>query len=102
MQIDRIPPWFASEKADSAAARLGEPEQNADRRGLSRPVRAKEAVHLTCGDGEVGAVGGAHAAEPLFEADGLNDRVHDSHATINSVICESRDAAAGAATLLAL
>jgi len=68
VQRGRVPPRVAAEQGDVAAVLVEQAEQNADRGGLARAVRAEEGMHLADGDRQVKAVKRRCLAEELAVA----------------------------------
>jgi hypothetical protein len=76
VQRHHVAPRVAVEQAQGAAVRAQQAEQDADRRGLARPVGSQEAVHLAGGDLEVEAVERLRVAEGLAQ---IRDRDRGRH-----------------------
>jgi len=63
-----VPPRVATEQAHPPGVRPQQPEQDADRRRLARPVGAQEAVYLAAADVHIDAVQGGELAEGLRQS----------------------------------
>lgn len=68
VQLDRVLPRVLAEELGPAGVGAQQPQQDADRRGLSRPVGPEETVHLTCFDGEVETREGVRPTERLVQS----------------------------------
>ena len=89
VQCGGLGPRVAAEERRLASRRTGQPQQDAERGGLPGAVRSEEAVDLAGVDREVESVEGDGAPEPLLEASGADDGVHERDATPDSQFCES-------------
>ena len=76
VQGDRVAPRVAAEQPDGAGVGAEHPEQDADRRGLARSVRAEEAVDLAGADLEIEPVERPGGAEGLDESRDLDRLRH--------------------------
>jgi hypothetical protein len=76
VQAHRVVPRVPAEQAGLAGVLLQQAEQDADRRGLARAVRAEEGVHLAGAHGQVQAVQGPGPAERLVQGADLDRGRH--------------------------
>jgi hypothetical protein len=76
VQRHGVPPWVAAEQPGLAAIPAQQAEQDADRGGLTRAVRAEESMHLAGPDGQVEAVERPGPPERLAQSPHVDD-VHE-------------------------
>ena len=82
MQVDGVAPRVAAEHGDGPAVGSQQAEQDADRDGLARPVRAEKPVHLTGVDLEIELVerpGGTERLDELLDSDRRRHRLSFRH-----------------------
>ncbi len=77
MEFGGVVPGVGAEEAGGAAVGAEHAEQDADGGGLSRPVRAEEAVGLAFVDAQVELVERGHVTEALDEFLGSDDSGHE-------------------------
>ena len=84
VQLGGLRPGVAAEQRHRPAVGAQQPEQDADRGGLARPVRAEEPVHLALRDVQVEPVKRHGLAVGLAQPGHVDCRSHASETTLNS------------------
>src|SRR5215218_10964747 len=84
MQPYRVDPGVAAQQRGPAAVGTQQPEEDPDRRGLSRAVRPEESGDLPPGDCQVEAAERVDAAEALRQAADLDGHLGFTHGGLPS------------------